>query len=323
MHSITLCLFYFTTSYGKIKLGVETMNYNFQIDKTTLKKLVSYYHEFQEENNDQRILYSFKNDNFKIIIYNSLKVMFQGKNGFVEYKKWADFLGLDIIEPLDESTYKNQYSNKKVIGSDEVGTGDFFGPIVVCAAYVTPRDLEKLEELNVRDSKNLTDRQIMEVAPILVENINHHVLVLDNEKYNTLTYQGYNLNKIKAFLHNHAIKKMVEKHQDYDNVILDEFCSPKNYFEYLKGENVFTNINFHTKAESVHKAVAIASIIARYKFLLEMDILSKKIKITLPKGAGAPVDAIGKLIYLQHGEIIFDKISKKNFKNYDKIIKGV
>ncbi|MCK5731884.1 MAG: ribonuclease HIII, partial [Tenericutes bacterium] len=83
--------------------------------------------------------------------------------------------------------------------------------------------------------------------------------------------------------------------------------------------NPFKNIQFHTKAESVHKAVAIASIIARYKFLLEMDQLSEVIKITLPKGAGAPVDAIGKLIYLQQGEEIFKEIAKVNFKNYNRI----
>ncbi|MCK4551995.1 MAG: ribonuclease HIII [Tenericutes bacterium] len=295
------------------------MNYNFQIEKSQLDKFVLYYQAFKENVDDSRILYSFKNQDFKIIIYNSLKVMFQGVNGYVEYKKWANVLDIDIVQPIDKSTYTNQYMNKRIIGSDEVGTGDFFGPVVVCAAYITPNDLKRLDELNIRDSKNLTDKQIMEIGPTLVDNVNHHILVTNPEKFNLLTKQGFNMNKIKAYLHNHAIKKMVEGHKNYDYVILDEFCSPKNYFEYLKTENPFKNIQFHTKAESVHKAVAIASIIARYKFLLEMDKISEKIKINLPKGAGAPVDAIGKLIYLQQGEEIFSEIAKINFKNYNRI----
>lgn len=296
------------------------MNYNLLLDKSILNKFVSYYQAYLEENNDQRILYSFKTSDFKIIVYNSYKVMFQGVKGFEEYQKWAKLLGIDIIKPIDESTYENQYLNKKIIGSDEVGTGDFFGPIVVCAAYLTPKDLNSLRDLNIRDSKNLTDSQIRELGEELIKHVSYHVLVLNNEKYNSLTYEGYNMNKIKAYLHNHAIKKLVSEHKDFDYVILDEFCSPKNYFEYLKTEKPLTNIKFHTKAESVHKSVAIASIIARYKFLIEMDKLSDKINITLPKGASQSVDAIAKLIYLKYGLEIFDKIAKKNFKNMERIV---
>ncbi|XFA99399.1 ribonuclease HIII [Candidatus Izemoplasma sp. B36] len=296
------------------------MNYNLQLDKNLTNKFVSYYNTYLEENKDSRILFSFKSENFKIIIYNSYKVMFQGVNGYKEYEKWAKHLNVDLIKPVDESKYNNQYSNKKIIGSDEVGTGDFFGPIVVCAAYITPKDLEKIKELNIQDSKNLSDKQISILGKELIEVISYHVLVLNNEKYNELTYQGYNMNKIKAYLHNHAIKKMVDKHKSFDYVILDQFCEPRNYFEYLKAEKPFKTIQFHTKAESIHKAVAIASIIARYKFLLEMDKLSKKIDITLPFGASASVDAIGKLIFLKYGDEIFDKIAKKNFKNMKRII---
>ena len=43
--------------------------------------------------------------------------------------------------------------DKRTIGSDEVGTGDYFGPIVVTASYVTKEDIPYLEELGVKDSK--------------------------------------------------------------------------------------------------------------------------------------------------------------------------
>jgi ribonuclease HIII len=297
------------------------MNYDFVIDQGNIEKMVSYYHNYMEDINDSRILYSFKSADFKITIYNTKKVVFQGKNNFEEYEKWAKIFGFEVEKPTDFSVYLNDYINQRIIGSDEVGTGDFFGPVVVCAAYVTPKDKEIMSELKIRDSKTLSDEQIKIIAKKLIQTISYHVLVLPNEKYNSLTADGYNMNKIKAYLHNHAIKKMVTKHPDYQNIIIDEFCSPENYYKYLDGEKPIKNTKFHTKGESVHPAVAVASIIARYKFLLEMDKLSEKIKITLPKGAGAPVDAVGRVIYLKHGLEIFNTIAKTHFKNLEKITK--
>ena len=45
-------------------------------------------------------------------------------------------------------------------GSDEVGTGDYFGPIVVTASYVTKEDIPYLEELGVKDSKKMRKKDI-------------------------------------------------------------------------------------------------------------------------------------------------------------------
>jgi len=296
------------------------MNYDFVIEEKNLEKLVRYYHPFIEDNQDARILYSFKSPDFKIIVYNSKKVLFQGKNAFEEYALWARHFGLSVKTPVDQSVYINEYFAEAVIGSDEVGTGDFFGPVVVCAALVSPKDYEFLDELNVRDSKKLNDKQIIELGAKLINAIKYHILVLNPKKFNELTNKGYNMNKIKAYLHNHAIKKMVSKHKQFDRVIVDQFCSEKLYFDYLEGEDIYRKITFHTKAESIHKAVAVASIIARYKFLLEMNRISKDIGVNLPKGSGPAVDAIGKVIFLQHGKTYFNQIAKVNFKNMGRII---
>ena len=42
------------------------------------------------------------------------------------------------------------------VGSDEVGTGDYFGPIVVTATYVKKEDIPFLESLGIKDSKKVT-----------------------------------------------------------------------------------------------------------------------------------------------------------------------
>lgn len=295
-----------------------------EMNNKYLSKLAEYYKPYLDKPTSPHIKYFYKTDDFTISVYHSNKVLFQGKNAIEEYNAWAKVIGVEpqVLEPINESTYLNQYYEKTVIGSDEVGTGDFFGPVVVCAALVGKSDYEFLSNYNIQDSKNINDRIISEIAPILMKEIPHHVLVLPNDKYNELTHQGYNLNKIKAYLHNHALKKMLAKKLSYDTIIVDAFCSRKNYLNYLEDQKVITEIELIEKGESVHLAVAVAAIIARYRFLQEMNQLSKSINITLPKGASASVDAIAQLIYLKHGDEVFKSIAKLNFKNYQKIRKN-
>jgi ribonuclease HIII len=205
------------------------------------------------------------------------------------------------------------------IGSDEVGTGDLFGPIVVCSAYVSKTDIAFLESLGVKDSKAMTDTMISKIGPILANRLIHSILILNPEKYNEMVRKGYNMNKIKAYLHNHAIIKTSEKLAEKVPVILDQFCEPPIYFNYLKTEKlIYRDINFYTKAESVHISVAAASIIARYAFLAKMQQFSKYIGLNLLKGAGSEVDKQLVEIYQSRGYQALPPITKLNFKNLTK-----
>lgn len=296
------------------------MNYVFTINDKYLEKLVNYYKKIETFTDNPTHKYLFKTDNLTITVFKTMKVMFQGELAKDEYNKWAKALGLELVnEDVLPTDYNNQYLSLKVIGSDEVGTGDFFGPIVVCAAYISPKDYALLDELDIKDSKKISDKQILILGEKLVKSVSHQVLITNNLKYNELLNKGFNMNKIKAYLHNHAIKKMINKHPDYQKIILDQFCSEENYFKYLSSEESVKDITFLTGAESIHKAVAVGAIIARYHFLLEFDKLSKEIGIELPKGAGPGVDAIAKVIKLKFGEDIFEKIAKLNFKNIERI----
>ncbi|MFA7423029.1 MAG: ribonuclease HIII, partial [Acholeplasmataceae bacterium] len=102
-------------------------------------------------------------------------------------------------------------------------------------------------------------------------------------------------------------------------VILDQFCTPQLYYNYLKDETlVFRDIEFHTKAESVHLSVAAASIIARYAFLVKMKQYSQKLGMNLPKGAGKEVDEAVKNIFDKKGVKNLNLVTKMNFKNVTK-----
>ncbi len=306
------------------------MNYVFNIKKSDVDLFIDYYAQQPVIPEDSRIMMIFKNDDITMTIYQSLKVMLQGKNALEDYLMWSDILGFKTVTDTQE-TIKNEEINAQknlklyhnsAIGSDEVGTGDFFGPVVVCAAYVNKSLIPTLESMKIKDSKKLTDEFILSIGEKLKTLIPNSILVTDNKKYNDLIQQGYNMNKIKTYLHNHAIKKCLKMVEGpVENVIVDQFCSPKLYFDYLEGVNTYNDITFLEKAEDAHLSVACASILARYSFLLHMNELNKIAGMVLPFGAGPGVDAVGQILVLKKGLDFLPMVAKMNFKNMERVIK--
>ena len=81
------------------------------------------------------------------------KVMFQGTSADVESSIWAmEKTAIETSKKERETDY-SKYHRTSSIGSDEVGTGDYFGPIVVTSCYVNINDVDKLDKLGIRDSK--------------------------------------------------------------------------------------------------------------------------------------------------------------------------
>ncbi|MDD3842047.1 MAG: ribonuclease HIII [Candidatus Izemoplasmatales bacterium] len=303
------------------------MNYIFGIDKSRLNDLFDYYKDYESTTDNPNALVVFRAPDIVITIYKTLKVMIQGSNAYEEYLMWSELLDFEpeaekivnVFPKVTPKTYSPLY-NTSSFGSDEVGTGDFFGPVVVCTAFVEKNLISQLEDMQIRDSKQMSDETIMKIGDNLKKLVPHVILTVDNPKYNQLTKDGYNLNKIKAYLHNHAIQKCLLKvKQPYDYVILDAFCPEDQYYSYLSDIEAFHKISFFTKAESVHIAVATASVIARYTFLTEIGKINQAIGILLPLGAGAAVDLIGKRIVLERGFMFLKSIAKMNFKNAEKI----
>lgn len=272
----------------------------------------SFYRDDLKINTNEHVLFSV--NSLSITAYKSGKVVFQGPKAEVEYNMWTDRFGMseDIAE--QEAIF---YSSS--IGSDEVGKGDYFGPLVVCACFVPESVIPLLRELRISDSKKRTDERIIELAKIIKDKLPHSVQVLDNEKYNDLKDKDYSSVKMMALLHNNAITNVLKRVHGNPNVYIDQFCEPGVYYHYLKGQsNIFRNASFTTKAESKHISVAAASIIARYKYLLEMDKLSEEIGITLPKGGGTQVDETIKTIIKTMGEDTLRRIGKISFRNTEK-----
>lgn len=280
--------------------------------KEQLNQMESFYRDDLKINTNEHVLFSVSS--LSITAYKSGKVVFQGPKALVEYNMWLDMFDMALEVAENEAIF---YSSS--IGSDEVGKGDYFGPLVVCACFVPEAMIPMLRELRISDSKKRSDDRIIELAKKIKDKLPHSVQVLNNEKYNDLKDQDYSSVKMMALLHNNAITNVLKRVSGSPNVYIDQFCEPGVYFHYLKGQkNVYKNASFTTKAESKHISVAAASIIARYKYLLEMDRLSEETGITLPKGGGKLVDETIKKIMDTMGETTLRRIGKISFRNTEK-----
>lgn len=267
-----------------------------------------------------------KYQNTTINIYHSGKVMFQGKNAELVAQRMLPNQAISSSSQSKTSTSKQssiQYNKYNCIGSDEAGSGDYFGPLTVCAAYVSEKNAQVLKTLGVDDSKKLTDDKIVELAEQLITFIPHSLLTLNNVKYNERQKMGWSQVKMKAVLHNEAIKNVVQKidvdHLDY--IVIDQFAKREVYQHYALSELPFPKkTQFETKGESKSLAIAAASIISRYAYVKHMNQITQQIKMEVPKGASNKVDLFAAKIIQKSGLSQLDAISKKHFKNRDKAL---
>ncbi len=296
-----------------------------KVDIETLNKIRNDFKENIIGENIGYIIFVAKTTDYVVTAYdnkkkNTFKITIQGEDPLSLALKYSD-------EPLSfpkkkeivkESPYFIDVNPQ--IGSDEVGTGDFLGPVVVCAAFCDNETMKFINEYGITDSKKLSDKQILTIVPLLIKKVYYEAKVLSIEKYNNAKAKGFNLNQMKAILHNFCLLKLHARVPYVNNVYMDKFVDEDKYYEYLKGmSKIQKGIIFKEKGETYFPSVALASCIARYLFLQEIDLINKKYNVSVPLGAGEKVNLFSKSFIHKFGIDEFNKIAKKSFANYKEV----
>lgn len=206
------------------------------------------------------------------------------------------------------------------IGSDEVGVGDFFGPLIVVASHVLEKDIPFLAKMGVNDSKKLDDEYIREIAPTLMKRSHCYSVLVSPDKLSRLVEQGMNIHKVMAKCHNLAQERLIDRYGiDEDCLIyVDQFESEELYRKHVGRDIVSNPLYFRTRGETFFPSVALSSVIARYLFLKEWDAMEEDLQAKIPKGAGALVDKTYALLVKEWGEKKVAFHVKKFFRNYKK-----
>lgn len=268
---------------------------------------------------DPNAFWNAAQDKLRITAYRSGKIMIQGKG--VE-----DFI-IFVLEPeiLKELVYTKETAGEGTFsphaGIDESGKGDFFGPLVVAAAFVDSHAVSQLEKAGVKDSKLIkSDRKIALIASEIHRIIpNQYVTVtIGPEAYNRFYDKIGNLNKLLAWGHARALENLLEKVPECKAAIADKFGNEHLITKALmeKGKNI--ELTQKTKAEQ-DIAVATASILARNGFVQRLAKMEIELGMRLPKGAGEPVDKAAIEIAKKFGMEKFKSIAKIHFKTFGRI----
>lgn len=299
------------------------MSNSIKLNENQLNQIVNHYKDFADSIDNDNVLFKAKSKDFTILIYKNYTCLFQGKNAKEEMNKWTNIETIQL-DLFNDNIPTEINSNQDHIGSDEVGCGDYFGPVVVCASFVKQSDIQYLKDIGVKDSKQLNDNDILKLAPLIKEKVKTVSFILSNKKYNELQEKGnYNLNKIKAYLHNFVLSKISKETSFNKLVVVDQFCSEELYYKYLldyKTNDILRNIHFEMKAENKYIAVACASIVARETFLKEIDKMSEELGYKIILGASNKVDELAKKILDEKGMNYLKQYIKFHFKNTQKIL---
>jgi ribonuclease HIII len=263
-------------------------------------------------------LFSVKGDGVVATFYESGKLVVQGATPELFVERWIGAGGVSTAKEPGASAgaSKNRpavvETDEAIIGSDECGKGDYFGPLVVAAVRLEAGDAVKLRASGARDSKELSDEQCLRMGAALRGLFSHAIVRLDPPRYNEIYVQG-KLNDLLGSLHAEAIAQLA---RPGIHVLIDQFANATLMQKKLAKLDV--KLEQRTRAES-NPAVAAASIIAREQFLLGLKELSEEAAIDLHKGAGSPVDVSAEKYVALHGREGLVKVAKLHFKNTLKI----
>lgn len=205
----------------------------------------------------------------------------------------------------------------RVIGVDESGKGDFFGPLVIGSVLADEAGVEQLEGSGVRDSKTLSDKRISELDQAIRDRFVHAIVLIGPEKYNELYARIRNLNKLLAWGHAQAIENITKEHRA-DRAISDKFGKPELIELAVGRKGIEVEITQIVRGEKIIQ-VAAASIVARAAFVRRMRQLSKEYGMELPLGAGSGVDSAGRRLVQKFGVDVLEKVAKTHFKNYQRV----
>lgn len=210
----------------------------------------------------------------------------------------------------------NEFSS--IIGTDESGKGDFFGPLVTAAVYVDDNNKNLLTKSGVKDSKKISDDKIMILADTIKKICadKYSIIEISPEKYNDL-YSKFksekkNLNTLLAWGHAKAIEEVLNK-VDCSNALSDKFADEKFILSKLQEKGKKINLRQEHKAED-NIAVAAASVLARARFLQKLKKLSTEYNVLLPKGASQKVIDQAKRFIAINGNEKLRKVAKLHFK---------
>lgn len=289
-----------------------------KVDQNTLEKMKKYYDSQMVPVDVTNLIFKAHAIGCDIIAKDNNTVEFSGNNAMQEAKHWSKKIAKELAKMTTNTEDVFPYHH---IGCAETGSADYLGPICVVSCYVTEKDIELLKELKIDDITTLSNREIIQCAKLIKDKLIYSLLILDNSHYNKMIQDGFNQANIKSKLYNQATVNVMQKvKQNVKVKVINQFVSPKTYFNYLKNEVIVVkDLMFVSDAEKQYMAVLAAEILSQYAYLQYFANMTKSLKMNLLRGTSSQVDVVAAKIASKYGEKILTKVVKLNFTNTKRV----
>jgi ribonuclease HIII len=260
-----------------------------------------------EPHRNPSALWAFRGEGVTVCLYASGKLVVQGA-GAAQFAE--DRLGGGPPPALEEI-------GDDLVGTDESGKGDYFGPLVVAAVHVPKGQGAVLVEIGARDCKVVPDAMTRRLAATIRAGFEHEVVIINPPRYNELYESFRNVNRLLAWATATAIEGVLSR-RPCPRVLSDQFGNERLIADALRKKGIEVDLEQRPRAES-NPAVAAASLLARAAFLGELARLSAETGADLPKGAGSPVDAAARRLFRAGGRDALARVAKMHFRTTQKV----
>ncbi len=188
----------------------------------------------------------------------------------------------ELVEKFKEVLAEKVAKDRKfpIVGCDEAGKGELFGPLVVACLWADRERYKELVKLGVKDSKKLSKEKIEELANKVKKICHGRVRVLRPEKYNKLYGEFKNQNRLLEEVYLSVLRELVKRY-GAKVIVVDKFS--RRIEERLKEEFPEVEVIAKEKGED-EPIVAAAAVVAKAVRLKELRELSKELGREIEEG---------------------------------------
>jgi ribonuclease HIII len=253
-------------------------------------------------------------------VYTSGKISTGGKpsplRGLIENWRLAQDNARANVRASTEPAEPDRTSR---VGADEAGKGDYFGPLVVAGARVLGEEkARELRRIGARDSKTLSTLGATNLARRLLEALgseNTHVVVLHPREYEAR--RRATDNNVSKLLAEVNVQIFEELGSEVELFVVDEFGkAARSYIEPRLPPGIRLVVR-----PGAEDDVA-ASVMARARYLEEMEALSGEVGFELPRGATHVLEVAQRLVE-ERGLEGLKKAAKVHFGTTARILEAL
>jgi ribonuclease HIII len=207
------------------------------------------------------------------------------------------------------------------IGTDEVGKGDYFGPLAIGGTLLTESQAEALRVLGVKDSKLLSDTSIQYKAQEIRQRLPKEqwdVIRISPLTYNSLHQRLGNVNGILGWGHAKLIENLLKGRESCTQAVADQFGDVSYINSKLKSRGRQIQLTQVVKGER-EVSVAAASILARAAFIDDRRRMGEAFSTEFPKGSTHVIEFAREFVK-KNGAGSLRNVAKLHFRTTLKVL---